>query len=255
MTALLPYEDFDLEQTWDSMTAWLDTTFAHTFTSHRRLTETDDSLEMLDRELTEMDRWIPHELPPAQLVTAQRLGLRLRDIEQVMHGKWTSPPIRRSTLLALRGIHCRYLGPVAANREHDVVFEISRTFTNRDFSGFVQAHRLEMHARWSSSVIFSRRHALSPVEGPLWVHDLFRHLLGESLRGTSLRKRYVAAPADSDRSQADWYKERIGIHFLGETSPKPGGDILETALGLWDPHEERSPYTSLAAAVQAAELL
>jgi len=254
MTALLPYANFDLEQTWDSMTAWLDTTFAHAYTSHRRLTEIDDYLEMLDQELMEFDRSIPYELTPAQLVAAERLGLRLRDIEQVMYAKWRSPLIRRSTLLALRGIHSRYLGPVAANREHDVIFEISSTFHNRDFCGFVQAHRLEMHARWTNSPLFSRRYAVSPVEGPLWVHDLFRHLLGESLRGTSLRNRYIIA-ADSDGGQADWYKERIGSHFLGETAPKPEGDILETALKLWDPNEERSPYMSLAAAVQAAEIL
>lgn len=256
MTAVLPYEDFCLQQTWDSMTAWLDKIFTQTFTSHRFLSVVEDSLEMLDQELMDMDRALPQVLPPAQLLAARRLGLRVCDIETVLYSKWVSAPIRRSTLLALAGIHRRYLGPTPQSRSHTVVFEISRLFHNLDFGGYVQANRLEMSSRWSNSdSVFGGAHALHVVEGPLWVHDVYHHLLGKSLRGTSLRDRYVSSTPNESRSRGDHFKERPDRHILGAPVLKPEKDILEAALTLWDPHEEHSPYKGFAEAVQAAELL
>jgi hypothetical protein len=256
MTAILPYEDFYIQQTWDSMTTWLDKIFTQTFTSHRFLSVVEDSLEMLDQELMDMDRSLPQVLPPTQLLAAQQLGLRVSDIETVLYSKWVSAPIRRSTFLALEGIHRRYLGPIPQSRSHTVVFEISGVFHNLDFSGYVQANRLEMHSRWANSdSVFGGAHSLNVVEGPLWVHDVYRHLLGKSLRGTVLRDRYVSLTPNESRSRSDYFKERPDRHLLGEPVLKPAKDILEASLTLWDPHEERSPYKGFAAAVQAAELL
>lgn len=253
MTALVPYEAFELERVWTSLTGWLDTVFADTITSHRRLGALEDDLEMLEQELYDMDRFLPQDLPPADLIAAEALGMRLRDMDTIVYEKWTSAPVRQSALRALRGIHLRYLGPIADSRRHFVVFAIDNMFRNRDLAGFVQSHRLEKDTRWTINGTSGRTRILRAVEGPLWVHDLYRHLLGESLRGTALREHYVTQTDGTGR--ADWSKELAGGHFLGPSTRRPDDDVLDTALRLWDPETDESPYRELTDAIHAAGLL
>ena len=252
MTTLVPYDDISIEQTFDAMTAWLDKVFASNVRSHRELLELEQALETLDQEVFDIDHHLPAELPPTQAVAAMRLGLRLRDTDDVMYRLWTCADVRRSSLLAMRGIHERYLGPIPGSRERHVVYEIDRMFRNVDLAGYVQAYRLEQSSRWSGS---SRRPVtVVAVESPLWVHDVYRNLLGGSLRGSALRARYMR-DTDTTSTGADWTKESPEGHLLGQPARRPEQELLDTALRLWEPEEERSPYRDFAAAVEAAVLV
>lgn len=253
MTGLVPYSEFELEQTWKSITEWLDTVFANTVSSHRRLGALEDDLELLEQELFDMDRFLPQSLSPVDTIAAAALGMRLRDMDTVIYSKWTSEPVRQSALRALRGIHLRYLGAIPDSRRHLVVFEISNMFRNRDLFGFVESHRLEKDARWAHTGTSGRTRILRAVEGPLWVHDLYSHLLGESLRGAKLRERYVTRVDGTGR--AYWSQELSGTNFVGPPIRRPDEDVLDTALRLWDPETAESPYQELSDAVQAAVLL
>jgi hypothetical protein len=254
MTTLVPYDDVNIEQTFDAMTAWLDKIFASNVRSHRELLELEHSLELLEQEVCDIDRYLPAELPPTQAVAAMRLGLRFSDTDNVMYRLWTSAAVRRSSLLAMRGIHERYLGPVPSSREQLVVYEIDRMFRNADLSGYVQAHRLEQSSRWTGKWSTTRSVSLVVVEGPLWVHDIYRNLLGESLRGSALRARYMR-DTESGSAGNDWMKERPEEHLLGQPSRRPEPELLDTALRLWEPEEERSPFRDFSAAVEAALLI
>lgn len=249
MTALIPYQDTDLEYFWDGITEWLDKLFAATHTNHRILLDIENQLESLEQELTAMDYTIAVTLSPSQLISSTRLGLRFRDLETVMVNKWTSEAVRGSSLRALQGIHERYLGPIRDARRCEVVFEISRNFRNQDFGGYIEAHRREARARWVSKAQDVFGCSMTVVDAPLWVHDLYRHLTGDSLRGAELRRRYVQS------SSSEWNKENAGRHFVGEPIECPSTEALEAALTLWEPEDERSPYQKLAGAVEAALLL
>jgi hypothetical protein len=68
--------------------------------------------------------------------------------------------------------------------------------------------------------------SLVVVEGPQWVHDLYRHLVDESLRGVSLRKCYI------QENGASGWRAHHGGHVVGAAVPKPDPVTLETALIL-----------------------
>jgi len=255
MTALLHRYDIEPETFWDAVTTLLDDFFATDYTSHRKLDETAMYLDIVEQELMDFDRSLPRpsggpaHLTPSQLVSAHKLSLRYADLYSALDAKWSSQAVRRSTLRALQGIHEAYLGSLTETRRGDVLFEVSRHFVNRDLDSYVNAHRVDHQTRIARRGADNRRLDLTVVAGPIWVHDVYRHLLGSSLRGERLRKRYVGG------NGADPYRESTERHFLGEPVEKPTDDDVDTALKLWTPEEERSPYCRFAAAVHAATLL
>jgi len=246
MTSLIRYEDIYLESVWESMRSWLETALAEPVTNHRRLLRVADDLEILDQELYDLDRSI-QTLTPSEELVAHRLGLRLQGVEEAMFAKWRHPSVRKSALRALQGIYERYLGHIRDAQRVEVVFEISRMFRNPDLGGFIEAHRTEMLARWAPATGNSFGCSLVVVEGPRWVHELYSHLVDESLRGASLRKRYIQEDGNGIR------REHPFGHVVGDAVPKPDPETLETALILWEPGEELSPYRRFAAAVRAAQ--
>jgi len=249
MNTLVRLDDAYPETFWGSVTVWLDEVFSACHTSHRLLDSIDDALDSLERELTDLDVALYRDLTPAEEVASHRLSLRYRDLQDVMYAKWTSAPIRRSTLRALRGIHESYLGPITEARHTEVLFEVSRFFVNRDLDSYVTAHRVENDQRRVHGRDGERRLTLAVVDGPLWVHDVYRHLLGESHNGRRLRSRYVRGTSGRG------YGERPSAHLLGAAVTRPTDDVIDAALRLWTPEEENSPYHRFAAAVDAARLL
>lgn len=249
MTSLVRSSDLEITQILEAITSWLDGVFATRHTSHRKLLALEDDLRMVDEELTDLDRYHQGAFDATETIAAHQLHLRYQDLDGIMYAKWRSPAIRRSSLLALRGIHERYVGTIPAGREHTVIFEIDRGFRNQDFGGFIEAHRLESESRWVHGELLGPSLSLNVVEGPAWVHDLYRHLIGTSLRGSRLRERYVQQDAN------DWRREHVEGHFLGDAVAKPDPDTLDAALRLWVPDVPDSPYVRLSAAVEAAKLL
>lgn len=247
MTSLVRYEDVHLEGVWGSMVSWLDKTFAESVTSHRKLLTIADDIEFLEQELYDIDRSI-QTLTPSQEIAAHRLSLRLQDIEEKMFSMWQDPAVRRTALRALQGIYERYVGPISDSQRAEVVFEISRLFRNQDFGGFIESHRTERLARWAAP-FNGFGCSLVVVEGPRWVHALYRHLVGESLRGESLRKHYVY------ENSSEWRRDNRTSHVVGDAVAKPDPEVLEMAHVLWAPEEDGSPYRLFAAAVRAAQRL
>lgn len=250
MSQLIPQERLDLEQIWDSMTEWLDRIFATEHRHHRSFSDLVDMVDGFENELTDLDRYVRHELTPSEIVSSHRLGLRCRDLHTVVENGWQSALIRRTSLRALQGIHERYLGPIQPERDHTVLFEISRLVNNRDLDAYVEAWRIERTTRWGQIGLRGYLSTLAVVEGPLWVHDVYRHLAGEAPQGHALRERYLRGRASLNRN------EKVPpLDFVGVAVKKPDEDSVHAALVLWDPFSEDSPYARFAAAASTAELL
>jgi len=231
------------------MIGWLDGNYQDMPRSHRALLQLEEHIEIALDELFESDRMLQRSLTPSEEVTAHRLGLRINDKEVRMHRAWTHPLVRRSSLMALRGIHERYLGPIPASRERPVLFEVTQRLHNPDFSGYVEAHRLEFNAR-RLHLSTGYQDSIRAVKGPLWVHDLYANLTDDGLRGEKLRTQYLYRYAE--RYQ---FRQTMVPPFVGKASTEPGSDTLEAALLLWVPDEPGAPYSELRSAVEAATLL
>lgn len=249
MSEIIRGYDVDPEIFWDSVATWLDAIFATTYTSHRRLDEVTMHLDHVEQELMEFDRAVQVELTPSQQVSVHRLSLRYRDLDSVLDTKWSSTGVRRSTLRALRGIHERYLGPLPAGRQDEVLFEVNRHFTNVDLDAYVTSHRIDLRSRVTYRTGGNTRLDMSVVRGPIWVHDVYRHLTGTGIRGERLRARYACG------ANGRPWREPAKHHFLGEPVEMPTDDVIDAALNLWTPEEERSPYCRFAEAARAAALL
>ncbi len=250
MSQLIPQEYFEIEQIFDSMTQWLDGVFATAHRHHRLLSEIVDYVDGFEDELMDLDRSVRGELTPSAIVASHRLGLRCRDLHTVIENAWRSTSIRRTSLRALQGIHERYLGPIQSGRDHTVLFEISRLINNRDLDAYVESWRIERTTNWSHVGQRGYLTTLAVVEGPLWVHDVYRHLGGESPQGDGIRGRYMRGGPALDRNG-----EVPSRDFVGVAIAKPDKDTVHAALVLWDPFTDDSPYTRFAAAIAAAELL
>lgn len=250
MTQLIPQDYLEVEQIFDSMTEWLDDVFTTAHRHHRLLSKIVDYVDVFNDELMDLDRSVRGELTPSATVAAHRLGMRCRDLHTVIENAWQSTSIRRTSLRALQGIHEHYLGPIQAERGHTVLFEISRLVNNRDLDAYVESWRIERTTNWGQ--VGQRRYltTLAVVEGPLWVHDVYRHLGGESPQGHALRERYMRGGTTQDRNG-----ETPSWDFVGGAIAKPDKDIVQAALVLWDPFTDDSPYMRFAAATAAAELL
>ena len=234
------------EHTWDAVADWLDRMFAVNHHNHRAVDNFEGEIEMMSYEIQQLDQEInPGELTPTERLASHRLTLRFRDMHDVLHRKWASPAVRASAERALRGIHERFLGPVPSAKQRHVIFSVSHVFHDTHLRSYIQSHRLEREPRWYRPPV-GRSGLLTVVEGPQWVHDIYRHLVGTTLRGAALRAHYPTPRGHT------WGQEG---HFVSPPIEYPGPDVIETALRLWEPDDHDSPYSKFENAVEAAILL
>lgn len=251
MPSLIHVYDTEIERFCDSATEWLDEVYGERETDHRKLLSLEENLETLLEEIYDLDRSVSRDFTPCENVAAHRLNLRLEARDERLYDLWTQQRTRHTSRRALRGIHERYLGTVTGDREATVVFEVTRVLRNRDFCGYVEAHRVEQEARVAERTD-GRFDSVRVVEGPLWVHDLFANLAGDGPRGKNLRSHYL--PAETDDSWSVRARPSPAI-LVGKPCTPPSADVLETALRLWTPEENRAPYARFHEAFKAARLL
>lgn len=246
MTTLILARDTEAQQIWESITKWLDTIYAAKHHSHRDLYRLEGDLEMLSQELYELDRDLMNVAPsPAETVALHAMHLRYRDIEATMVRKWSSDAVRSTALRAMRGIHERFLGPIASTKETPVVYAVSRMSSLPDVSGFIEAYRIERNG------IFVRRDdrmvscSTTAVHAPLWTWDVL-----DALAGTPHKPRPGDAAMRAHYNGRNGYRED-DYSFWVETPVSVDIDDVTELLTLWDPADEESPFRGLPETAEA----
>jgi hypothetical protein len=214
--------------------------------THRQLLELEHHLDVLQQEIFDVDRWIDWDaLPASGQVASFRMGLRLSDLDVMLARKWASPAVRAAALRAARGIHEAFIGPIPNEKNELTVFTVSRSSWTLDLVGYIEAFRLERDGHWCTPNGSTYGVTMTAVEGPIWVHDLYRHLIGVGNEGERLRAhyRYDSAPKRGQRGDV-----------IGRAVTRPTDEELEAALTLWAP-DSTGPFQDLADAIDAARLL
>jgi hypothetical protein len=246
MSTLILASDLYTQETWESITRYLDKICTSETRNHRKMVELEQDLDWLNQEVYEIDRDLRgRPLTPAEEVAGDALVLRWRGVEEATARMWGSPPVRKSALAALRGIHQRFLGPIEAQRETPVLYAVSRMLHNDDFSGFIEAYRIERSGIWMVGPNGERSSSATILEAPQWTWDLLNEFTATASRNddaaAELREHYQSSYRPGGYPTNFW---------VGEPVPT-GLAPVEEILTLWDPGEPDSPYWTLKGAVDA----
>jgi len=242
MSVLIPRRELDAELSCEMLTAWLDEIIAAEHRSHRTLLRLEENLEHIDADINETFSEFADPPRPAEKVMIHRLNLRCAALDAAIEAKWRHPRIRRHTRLALARLHRRHFGVPDADRYRTVIFETSSS-EMPDIAGYTRAWRIEPRERWvrpSEDVRWAC--PLQVLEGPLWVHDLYRHLSG-------------AGEEPGNHPLPGSVDPFVPVEYTGAATAKPDEETLEAALVLWAPETPDSPYRRLCDAIGAAALV
>jgi hypothetical protein len=225
-------------RTWESMTVWLDGIIAENQTDHQMMIEICDSLQSLFDELYYMQEDTPAWLTPANQVLSHRLQLRLDDIDEVIDGKFRTASLRKSAEAWLAILAAEAVGPLTD--EDRVVFETTAHWQHNGLLGYVRSALVESAHAAPSSWLFHSGPVV--VITPRWAHRYLTALSMPGEEGVAHRSKLFEGVLAQDPLRAP-----------GDAIPVPSEDVLETALALWCPSDEKSPYGEFGAAIAAAE--